>query len=75
MVGKRTPGEGGGAQEVHALNTYSLDNVPSVLAVALKRFDETLTKASRARGSVGEQMERGREREWRSGFTKARSDI
>ena len=34
----------GQQQEVYALNTYSVENVPSVVAVALKRFDEQLLK-------------------------------
>jgi hypothetical protein len=33
-----------GWQEVYALNTYSVENVPSLVAVALKRFDESLNK-------------------------------
>ena len=35
------------SQEVYALNTYSVENVPAVVAVALKRFDQSLNKASR----------------------------
>mmetsp|Transcript_92872 Transcript_92872/g.149938 ORF Transcript_92872/g.149938 Transcript_92872/m.149938 type:complete len:638 (+) Transcript_92872:319-2232(+) len=34
----------GQQQEVYALNTYSVDNVPCVVAVSLKRFDERLLK-------------------------------
>ena len=30
---------------MYALNTYSVENVPAVVAVALKRFDESLNKA------------------------------
>mgnify|MGYP003692592233 CR=1 FL=1 len=31
-------------EEVHALNTYSVENVPAMVAVSLKRFDEQLMK-------------------------------
>jgi len=35
---------GGQEQEVWALNTYAVENVPSIVAVSLKRFDENLLK-------------------------------
>ena len=31
-------------EEVHALNTYSVENVPGIVAVSLKRFDDQLCK-------------------------------